>query len=74
MILLTLKMIKFTFSNHVMFHLKGILKAGIIQLANADVQTSGAKAAACGSLASLAAVSAKGQNSKIKNFHPFFSS
>ncbi|KAL7616018.1 hypothetical protein Lser_V15G02690 [Lactuca serriola] len=38
---------------------QGISKAGIIQLANADVQTSGAKAAACGSLASLAAVSAK---------------
>ncbi|KAL8262896.1 hypothetical protein R6Q59_024245 [Mikania micrantha] len=32
---------------------------GIIALADADVQTSGAKAAACGTLASLAAVSAK---------------
>lgn len=38
---------------------QGVSKVEIVQLANADVQTSGAKAAACGSLASLAAVSAK---------------
>lgn len=38
---------------------QGVSTGGIIPLADADVQTSGAKAAACGRLASLAAVSAK---------------
>nr|XP_043610294.1 phosphoglucan, water dikinase, chloroplastic [Erigeron canadensis] len=38
---------------------KGVSTGDIIPLADADVQTSGAKAASCGSLASLAAVSAK---------------
>ncbi|KAJ0957841.1 putative phosphoglucan, water dikinase [Helianthus annuus] len=38
---------------------QGVSTGDIIALADADVQTSGAKAAACGTLASLAAVSAK---------------
>ncbi|KAI7741630.1 hypothetical protein M8C21_017639 [Ambrosia artemisiifolia] len=38
---------------------KGASTGDIIALADSDVQTSGAKAAACGTLASLAAVSAK---------------
>lgn len=33
----------------------------VVQLADADTQTSGAKAAACGHLASLGAVSDKGE-------------
>uniref|UniRef100_A0A5B6ZH23 CBM20 domain-containing protein n=1 Tax=Davidia involucrata TaxID=16924 RepID=A0A5B6ZH23_DAVIN len=38
---------------------QGVSTGGIILLADADIQTSGAKAAACGHLASLAAVSDK---------------
>ncbi|KAG5252100.1 phosphoglucan, water dikinase [Salix suchowensis] len=38
---------------------QGVSAGGVILLADADVQTSGAKAAACGRLASLAAVSRK---------------
>lgn len=34
---------------------------GVVPLADAEVETSGAKAAACGLLASLAAASHKGQ-------------
>ena len=42
------------------FFVQGVTTGGIIPLADADVQTSGAKAAACGRLSSLAALSAKG--------------
>lgn len=38
---------------------QGVSIGGVILLADADIQTSGAKAAACGRLASLAAVSSK---------------
>ncbi|GJZ40248.1 phosphoglucan, water dikinase, chloroplastic, partial [Tanacetum coccineum] len=41
---------------------QGVSTSDIIPLADADVQTSGAKAASCGTLASLAAVSAKVKN------------
>jgi len=40
--------------------IKGVSAGGVILLADADAHTSGAKAAACGRLASLAAVSRKG--------------
>lgn len=40
--------------------LQGVLAGGVILLADADAQTSGAKAAACGRLSSLSAVSNKG--------------
>lgn len=39
---------------------QGVSSGGIISLADADLQTSGAKAASCGRLASLATVSSKG--------------
>lgn len=39
---------------------QGVSSRGIIQLADADLQTSGAKAASCGRLASLATLSSKG--------------
>ncbi|KAJ0793214.1 putative phosphoglucan, water dikinase [Helianthus annuus] len=44
---------------------QGVSTGDIIALADADVQTSGAKAAACGTLASLAAVSAKGKKNLL---------
>lgn len=40
--------------------MKGFSSGGVILLADADALSSGAKAAACGRLASLAAVSHKG--------------
>lgn len=42
------------------YFVQAVPTGGIIQLADADVQTSGSKAASCGLLASLAAVSSKG--------------
>lgn len=40
--------------------IKGVSAGGIILLADADAETSGAKAAACGRLASLTAASKQG--------------
>ncbi len=39
---------------------QGVFTGGVILLADADAQNSGAKAAACGRLASVSAVSDKG--------------
>lgn len=40
--------------------MQGNCTQGVVQLADADIQTSGAKAAACGRLASLSTISDKG--------------
>lgn len=46
--------------NSCMLFIQGVFAGGVILLADADAQTSGAKAAACGRLSSLSAVSNKG--------------
>ncbi|MCI10536.1 phosphoglucan water dikinase chloroplastic-like, partial [Trifolium medium] len=43
----------------------GASSAGVILLPDAETQTSGAKAAACGHLSSLSSVSDKGNKSNI---------
>jgi len=47
--------------NNYSFHIKGASSAGVILLPDAEIQTSGAKAAACGLLSSVSEVSDKGE-------------
>lgn len=56
-------LVNFSFNYHIVeegIFVQGVSTVGIILLADADLQTSGSKAASCGRLASLAAVSSKG--------------